>query len=780
LLAATIKKTTDLRLYEKILIGIVLLLFGLQLLPDFTGKGAFFGLATWLLALSYLIGGYWLLNPKDNRKHFIPIIAGLAFATSLSVLPFTIRIRKETVFEILPLLNVGLFLGLGIYLLIKRNAKDIVKYHKSIFIRSAIILTVVGFFSYTPASFKPYRYILIGLNNGNDYLIGNMQMFNYTEEFEDALERGDCERAIDNAKKANEAGKAWLGISTVEEDNSKEVEDAIKKLESDSTKLPSELNNLLNNFSNQSQLWKISGTFSNLYKAYKCKADEYYENSDYEQALNFYSKADKALNACDHNSEYWDVEQAYSLNLIALCYKKLYNYEYADSLFAEAIEKYQAVKDTTDRNVAIFYSNLAESMAEQLQFGYSNLIYKASIVILQRDSTNEENKKDIIENYHSLIKNHLQADSLEQAMFFIAETFKRVNKATVDFCNTNLYHGLCFYKLSEYKRADEILTECLDCYKNLLEPANQNIAENHLALAQAKIALAEYDLAASNLDKGLEITTKNYGESSARYANYLKVYAHLDKELGNYEKSEQEYYRVLETYINEFGERNRKLPEVLSGLADLEIVLAKFDKAKAHSDSSMSIANYFIDLDNPATTGLINNAAYVNYNFGLYEVADSYYKKTININNEYDLQLTAPTAIALNGLGLVMTAKRKYQTADSLFVQTLKLHKEIFTENHPFTAIVHLNYANLKIEENKLKQAKEMLNKSLNINKKFFDKGHDIFADINVAYGDIAKKEKQNDLAKDYYQKALDIYLVKFDEGHLRVKSTIEKIKGSS
>lgn len=749
----------------------------MQLLPDFTGKAALFGLAIWVLALSYLIGGYWLLNPKDNKKYFIPIVAGVAFATSLSVLPFTIRVRKESIFEILPLLNAGLFLGLAIYIIIRRNAENVVKLQKGVFIRSAIILTVVGFFSYTPVSFKPYRYILIALNNGNDYLVDNIQMFNYTEEFEDALESGDCERAIDNAEKANEAGKAWLGISSEENDNSKQVEDAIKILESDSTKLPPELNNLLQNFSSQSQLWKISGTFSNLYKAYKCKADEYYENNDYKQALNYYLKADKVLNACDHNSTYWDVEQAYSLNLIALCYKELYIYEYADSLFAEAIEKYLAVKDTIDSNVAIFYSNVAESMAEQLQFGYSNFLYKASIVILQRDTTNEENKKNVIENYHSLIKNHLQADSLEQALFFIEETFKQIDKASVNFCNTNLYYGLYFYKLSKYKRADEVLTECLDCYKKLLEPISQNIAENHLALAQVKIALAEYDLAKNNLDNGIKITTKNYGKNSARYANYLKAYAHLNKELGNYEKSEQEYYQVFETYINELGERNRKLPQVLSGLADLEIVLAKFGKAKAHSDSSMSIANYFINLKNPAATELINNAAYVNYCVGLYDVSDSLYQKTININNDYGLQSTAPTAIALNGIGLVMTAKGKYKVADSLFVQTLKLHKEIFTENHPFTAVVYLNYANLKIEENKLKQAKEMLAKSHDINKFFFDKGHDIFADIYFAYGDLAEKERQREKARDYYQKALNIYLDKFDEGHTRVKLTREKLK---
>ncbi len=767
----------DLRLYEKILIGLVLILFGVQLLPWFTGKVALFRLATLILSLSYLLGGYWLLNASDTKKYFIPIVAGIAFATSLSTLSFTITMRKETILKMLPLLNAGLFLGLGTYMFTKRKVKDIVKNYKGVFIRSTILLTVVGFFSYTPISVKPYRYISIALNNGSFYRISNIQMFNYMDEFYDAMENGDCERAIDNAEKANQAGIDWLGISMVEDDNSQLVESGQQLFDSVSTSQTQEVPNTLQDSSKLSVIWKIEGTFTSLYKAYNCKADIYYENRQYELALNYYWKADKALNICDQISEYWEIEKAYSLNKIALCYKLLYNYEYADSLFLEAIEKYQSVRDTNDRNVAIFYSNLGESMSEQLQFRYSNLFYETSIVILQRDSTNEENKKDIIENYHSLIKNHLKADSMEQAMFFIEETFKRVEKATVDYCTTNLYYGLYFYKLSKYKRADEILTTCLDCHKNLLEPSNQNIAESHLALAWVKLALADYNLVKNNVDIGIKITSQNFGTNSVRYANYLKIYAQLEKELGNYEKSEKKYYQVLDTYIHELGEGNQKLPEILSGLAALEIVLAKFEEAKVHSDSSMSIASYFIDLERPSTTNLINNSAYVNYYSGLYHISDSLYRKTISINKDYGLQSSATSAAALNGLGLVMTARGEFKSADTLFAQTLKLHKDIFKENHPSTAVVYLNYANLKIEVNKLKQAKELLDNSQRINADFFDKGHDIFAAIYVAYGEIAIRERSNDSARELFQKALDIYLNKFDEGHLHVKMTKEKIK---
>lgn len=756
------------------MISIVALFFGVQLLPFSAGKETLFGLAIWLLALSYLFGAYWLLNPTDNKRYFIPIIAGVAFATSLSVLPFTIRVNTNTIFKILPLMNAGLFLGLSIFLFIKRNEKDIVYNYKDILIRSAVILTVVGFFSYAPVSFKPYRYILSALNNNNEKLVANIRMLDFTAECEDALKSGNCELAITNAEKAIEEGKTWLGISKSEYEDSQRDETT---LESDPTNpTPPDLNNIPENSPIKSKLKRISGTFSNLYLAYKCKADIYYKNNEYEEALPYFLKADKALNACDHNYENWYLEQAYSLNKIALCYKNLKNYGYADSIFVKAIEKYQTVKDTPDGNLAFIYNNLAQSLAEQMQFEYSNFFYNSSIVILQRDTSNNVDKMELIRSYHNLIKNHLQTDSLEKAIFFIEETFKLVNSTTLDFCFTNMYYGLYFHRLSKYKKADEVFTGCLECVKKHLESGHQNIAEIHLMVAQIKIALAEYDLALDNISNGIEITFKNYGKNSVRYAKYLNVYAHLDKILGNYEKSEQAYYQVLETYTRYPGERNRNLPEILSALADFNIILTKYSKAKALSDSSMTISNFFTDIESPVLTEFINNAAYVNYCVGLYNVSDSLYKKSININTNYGLHISAQTAMALNGLGLVMTAKSKFKTADSLFIKALTLHKEIFEENHPYTAVVYLNYANLKIKENKLDQAEEMLAKSREINKNFFNQVHDIFADISSAYGNLYEKEKQGDKAKDNYQKALDIYLAKFGEGHLKVKLMREKL----
>lgn len=733
------------RLFEKILIGIFIFIFILQLFPFFPGKGAITVFSFWFIALSYLIGSYWLLNKRGEKEYFIPIFAGLAFASSIFVLPITIRIQREAIYVIIPLLNIGFFIGLGIYIIIRRRLKEKIKNYKGILIRSSVILLIVGFFSYTPISFKPYRHVMIGLNNGFDNLVGNMQMFNYGDLCKEALEEGNCDRAIEYAIKSNNAGKVWLSWDTAN----------IERRE----------------------LMKIGGSFERLYKAYKCKADFLYNNYDYEHALKYYLKANDVLNSWNV-SEYWDLEQAQSLNEIAICYKMMHNYYYADSLYVKAIETHRYLKKTDDSSVAVFMTNLAESLSEQMQFNTSNIILKQALFILQTESKNDENISNIFDIYQNLIKNSLQTDSFPQAKFYIDESLKIVNKKSADFCLTNMYNGVYFYKINKFKQADKILSDCLICSEKFYNPSNQNLAEIYYALSLVNVANAEYNKALENLDKGLEITTHNFGVNSIRYANYLKVYAYLDQELGKYYESEKKFYQVLETYIKEFGPRFYLLPEIYSGLAKVEIDLAKYDKAKEYSDSLVSIANYNnYELNTPNVTSLINDVAYVEYCIGNNNKSENLYKKTININNSYGLSSNLTSATSLNGLGLVMTAKKEFKSADSLFMKSLNLHKKIFTENHPHTAKVYLNYAKLKIETNDIEEAKGMLTKSLGINKKFFDDSHDIFADIYTTFGDIEIKQGNFNKGKEYYNKALNIYLNTFEESHLKIKNTKEKIK---
>lgn len=736
--------------YEKILTITILVLFGLQLSPNFSGKSGLFTLGIWLLALSYLIGGYWLFNPKEHKKYFLPIVAGIAFAASIIALPFVIRVRLENVYYFFPIINGLLCIGLVIFLILNRKTGKITSSTKNIFRRSVILLIISSFFTYTPIhSFKPFRHILMALNRGDEYLVNNLLMFDYAEEYETALDKGDCDRAIEFALKANKSGKIWLGI----EDENKQTDIA-----------PGELD-------------AINGSYISLYKAYRCKANTERKNKRFNDALLNYKIAHAYLIACNYDSKYWEKEKSWSLNNIAYCYMKLKENQLADSLYVEAINSYKKITDTTDYGLAILYSNIAFSLARESYFSYSSSLFRVANSILRKDTASADNRKNLAENYKELAKNLIQQDSLKSALFVIQRAMKLSNKNESEYCETILYYGICLFKLNEYQKADSVFKSCLVYYEAHPKGDWQNIAACDLLLSQVNIILAKYDEARKYVNTGIKIAAKHFGTNSSQYANYLTVLAHLNKIMSNYPISEKQYHQVIEIYTKKLNGYNKIFSSVLVGLADLEITISEYSLAKKHADDALSIASNFLPLSYHASTDLLNNSAYVDYCLGLYKPAYDLYRKVIDINDNYGLSSNRTTAIALNGLALIETSKRNFEAADSLFQQSLVLHKKLFTDNNPLTAIVYLNYGNLCMQKGQFELAEENLNKAFTIDRQFFKSDHDIFGDILVARGDLAKRRKQNGIAKDYYQKAFDIYKKKFNDKHWKIIATKRKLK---
>lgn len=737
------------KLYEKILLFGFLFSFGLQLLPSFTGKSLLFILPNWLLAGSYLVGGYWLFNHTQNKTYLLPITAGFAFATSIFVIPFSVWLRQDKIYQILPSINSIFCLGVIIYLIVKRKTVNNTDNIKNISKRAVVILVATAFFAYTPASFTPYRKLLIALNNGNTHLLNNLYTFEYTEACESALNEQDCDKAITFAEKANKAGLDWLGVKESE-------------LQSADTAL-------------QYYLHRIDATFSNLYEAYRCKATKAYNEGNFQVSLEDHKKAHRNLLLNNPESEYWRIEESWALNNMADCYRGLKQYRMADSLYLSAIKHYKASTNTEGNDLAIFYSNFALSLAENFMFEYSNTYYRASNKILRNDTV--KNRKELALNYLNIAENHIKQDSIPGALFLLKKALQLTKTGEPETCSAYLYYGACLYELGEYHKSDSVLKNCLECYKNQPKENGQNIAETYLMLTQVSIALAKYDDAKKYINTGINITTKNYSSNSSRHAGYLKVAAYLNKVVGNYKISEGQYNQALSIYKREFGSKDRRLPSVLSGLAELEIILSELSSAKQHSDTSLSIAASNTTLNFPGAANLLNSAAYVYYCSALHKRADTLYRKVILINDRYGLLSNAGTATALNGIGLIETEKKNFKKADSLFKQSLELHKKIFTDNHPATATIYLNLGILYIQDGRFSEAEMKIDKSLSINRKFFENSHDVFADILVAYGDLAQKRGRKKLANENYRKALEIYKNKFSDRHGKILLTERKLR---
>ncbi|HEY0976775.1 MAG TPA: hypothetical protein VGE21_04845, partial [Flavobacteriales bacterium] len=63
---------------------------------------AFFAIGSLVLALAYLLWGYRLLRPAADTPVWLAAIAGVAFSTSMTALPFATYARQDIIFKVLP------------------------------------------------------------------------------------------------------------------------------------------------------------------------------------------------------------------------------------------------------------------------------------------------------------------------------------------------------------------------------------------------------------------------------------------------------------------------------------------------------------------------------------------------------------------------------------------------------------------------------------------------------------------------------------------------------
>ena len=224
---------------------------------DYPGGAGFFVLATFAFSLYYLVGAFKIFEPQENSPLIIPVLAGVALATSLITIPFSIYLRNWDWLQILPFINIvftSFLVGLINLRLTRKN--KIESNLKSILLRSAIVLIITCFFGLCLKGNSFYRNTIIFLNAGSDDLVSNMRAFDLVERTDEQLDLGNCDKAIELALQSFSEGMNWLWID----------EDSLTRKD-------------------LKQLWRIQATYTNVYRAYACKAKKLYDSKVYREAL---------------------------------------------------------------------------------------------------------------------------------------------------------------------------------------------------------------------------------------------------------------------------------------------------------------------------------------------------------------------------------------------------------------------------------------------------------------------------------------------------------------
>lgn len=767
--------------YEKILLLILgVLTLATLLLPGSVYLFACSFLLIWLLGLSYFLGGHSLFYTSKEKEAYLPLFAGLSYGPAVVTLSLSTSLQAPDYFIYFPIPALLLTLGLSIYILIKRKKGGIDAEVRAIFYRGLAISLLSSFFLYTPESFKPFRMVLLTLNKGNSSISDNIRMMHYLHESKTALDQNDCDLAIEYALESNQYGKKLIEITEENNLNAQTREKLFNEMSLNSTiEINSNLEQLFQHDNGEENLSSILRSYTSIYNAYFCKAENLYEQKEYKEALSNYLAAYRYLTTPQIKSQLWQEEKSVALNMIAHCYRQLNNIDLATYFYTKAILNYTEAtrKKEIDLTSASYFSNIAFLMTSQNGFAMSNEVFEMINTALLKVEQTPEHKKVLLNNYQAQVINYVALDSLQQAFTYIQKAQQLTGKNSTPYYNVQQSLALCQFKASQFKKAESTIKDCIRYFEETSSSPTVRSIESIILLGQIYFVLGQFEKAEEQLTLALNTTSKSFGKTSELYAYTSKLLGDINKIVGNYSIANQHYQTALDLYNSGQIMQTHNIPLVLASLSDLALLNANFVQAQILADESLHIGATTLIPFSPNTAILYNQSAYVAYHRGNLTTADTLYQKAIVIAENYNLSKSTIKAHALNGLGLVEMGRKKYTEADKYFKESLVLHKDIYSDTSPFTAQVYLNHGILNIREGKLVEAQTKLDQALKINQQFLKSDHPTFGDLYVAYGDLAQKKGQVEIAKTEYNKALSIYKKYFDDTHWKIRELLQKLK---
>ncbi|WP_291726831.1 tetratricopeptide repeat protein [Bernardetia sp.] len=738
--------------YEIIIISLFVFSVVLQFFEvNESSLSSFLILTNTILALSYFIGGYLLLNNQEKTNTTFSVLGGFAFGIALFAFWTRIIVTQSTIIYYFPLANVLFFTVLLTYLFLNRSDTDFVKSNKPILIRSFAILIITCFFFYIPIEYAPYNNLIRAMNVSRPALQHNLNMAKYHEKAKIALDAENYEKAVEYSQKSEIEGRKGFKLP-----------DKPLLLEN------GEVNTT---FLKTLDLKNMTGIYLRLYVVYTRLAHYQLENNEENQAFQNYKIAHQILNIYNLNEGQWEQQNIISFANMGKALSYLNQFEQANQYFNQVISLIDTLENIEDVKKMTAYEIIAESLYKQGFHEESNFYYLASIK-LKKDSLNVDTRTSLAECYMKIGRNYAQLSKTDEALDAYKKVFYYEDDPTQDtYVTTSVFYGSLHFQRNQFQKADSIISESIKMYEAIGEKGLVNIGTCKNLLAKINIQLGNYEIAEKYITEAIKISK----ETNTNYIGSLSTYASLNYILSNYKIAEKQYEEVFRLSKAQ-DENSYRTLQLMIQLANTKVMLSKLEEAERYAllaNEKVTASNGGMSLD---TDNLGNELAYLNYLVGNYTLSREFYQVVIRIDQKYQTTNDLTTGVALNGLGLLEMYNKNYDSADILFNDAFQIHKAIFNTSNSSLATLHSNRANLYILMKDYQKVEQHLKIATKMNEELFDKNHINFANLATTYGDLEEARGNTEKAIEYYQKALEIYLKKFDKEHFKVLFAEERL----
>jgi serine/threonine-protein kinase len=299
-------------------------------------------------------------------------------------------------------------------------------------------------------------------------------------------------------------------------------------------------------------------------------------------------------------------------------------------------------------------------------------------------------------------------------------------------------------------------------------------AELKTVLGEVYDALNEYDKAEELLKEAVSIHRNSDQSDNPEMANSIMTLAFLYQERGNIDEAEELLEESISYYEkSEVGLEDHDAIAAIARLGNLNWYnIGNYEKADSLLNKALQLRKFIHDSDHVHLAINYNDLATLNHSKGDYEIAEQYYRQSIDLYKKL-FDEHSNLAIIMGNFSALLKERGDYSEAENFQRESLDMHRRLTGEENIDIALGTGNLGHILLEQNQLSKADSLLNYSLNQLQEIFDSPHTYISRTKLNIGKLYLKEQNYTKAEEIIMETKNEYDQLFPEEHPRISDPL-------
>jgi len=441
--------------------------------------------------------------------------------------------------------------------------------------------------------------------------------------------------------------------------------------------------------------------------------------------------------------------------------------------------------------VALWRSLMIESSNLAAEKNYEKAISVAEEALEVAETTFSVHDQGIEKSLSLLVDLHTFAGETEKAKVYK----KRLNKILVEkgravLRKTEKEYGvrhpyvraplvklaIIYMDQQRYKVAVDLLEQAVKYTEDSYGKSAIELDYPLYYLALASTGLGDYDKTEKAYIRLLSIRTKHLGSYDPStikvFVMFAEFYMSIDKPFA----AEGFYKEALASQEKITSPDDPSLIPILEGLGRALLAQKKFDEAGVVVQRALALQVNSLGDNHSDIAGRYLEIAAVHMSNKNYSEAETALLKALAIQEETYGKESVMLMEALDNLGFVYSYQGKYKKAETVFLRVLKIKEKNFAPGDPNNMVTIRGLADVYYAKGQKDKAYALFEKILATDQKALGENHTRNADTLLILGDIAFSQGDVYTAQSYYERSIEIREASGEPEHINVAIALSNL----